>query len=158
VIAVPRRLTSAFLVLQLFVAEFEFTVVPFDRIFDALESGSADAGFIIHEGRLTYARSGFEQILDLAEWWKRETRLPLPLGGNVVRKDIPPPIRRDPSEIIRKSITYGVTLRAEASWLGNLSACMSMNLLRERRPAVIHWRSLGFQNCLATRLAREISI
>jgi 5,8-dihydroxy-2-naphthoate synthase len=114
VIAVPGKLTSAFLALQLFLGEFEFTVVPFDKIFDAVEGGGAGAGLIIHEGQLTYARSGFEKIIDLGEWWKRETDLPLPLGGNVVRKDIPPPVRRDLSEIIRESIDYGLTHRDQA--------------------------------------------
>ncbi len=114
VIAVPGKLTSAFLALQLFLGKFEFTVIPFDTIFNAVENGSADAGLIIHEGQLTYARSGFEKIVDLGEWWKRETGLPLPLGGNVVRKDIPPPVRRDLSEIIRESIDYGLTHRDEA--------------------------------------------
>ncbi len=114
VIAVPGKLTSAFLALQLFLGEFEFIVVPFDKIFDAVENGSADAGLIIHEGQLTYARSGFEKVIDLGEWWKGETGLPLPLGGNVVRKDIPPPVRRDLSAIIRESIDYGLTHRDEA--------------------------------------------
>jgi 1,4-dihydroxy-6-naphthoate synthase len=113
-IAVPGEMTSAFLVLQLFLGEFKFTVVPFDRIFDAVENASVDAGLVIHEGQLTYARSGFEKIVDLGEWWKRQTGLPLPLGGNVVRKDIPPPVRRDFSEIIRESIEYGLTHRDEA--------------------------------------------
>ncbi|MGE5207786.1 MAG: menaquinone biosynthesis family protein [Alphaproteobacteria bacterium] len=114
VIAVPGKLTSAFLALQLFLGKFEFTVIPFDRIFDAVDKGSADAGLIIHEGQLTYGRSGFEKVIDLGEWWKRQTGLPLPLGGNVVRKDIPPPIRRDLSEIVRESINYGLTHREEA--------------------------------------------
>ncbi len=114
IIAVPGKMTSAFLALQLFLGEFKFLVVPFDKIFDAVESGRADAGLIIHEGQLTYARSGFEKIVDLGEWWKRNTGLPLPLGGNVVRKDIPPPVRRELSEIIRESIDYGLTHREEA--------------------------------------------
>jgi len=113
-IAVPGKMTSAFLGLQLFLGEFKFIVVPFDKIFYAVESGRADAGLIIHEGQLTYARSAFEKIADLGEWWKRKTRLPLPLGGNVVRKDIPPPVRRDVSEIISESIDYGLTHRDEA--------------------------------------------
>jgi 1,4-dihydroxy-6-naphthoate synthase len=113
-IAVPGKMTSAFLALQLFLGEFKFVVVPFDEIFDAVESGRADAGLIIHEGQLTYARSGFEKIVDLGERWKRETGLPLPLGGNVVRKDIPPPVQRDISDIIRESIDYGLTHRDEA--------------------------------------------
>ena len=113
-IAVPGKTTSAFLALQLFLGKFNFIVVPFDKIFDAVETGRADAGLIIHEGQLTYARSGFEKIVDLGEWWKRKTGLPLPLGGNVVRKDIPPLARRDISEIVRESIDYGLTHREEA--------------------------------------------
>jgi len=113
-IAVPGEMTSAFLAMQLFLGKFDYVVVPFDRIFDAVKSGRADAGLIIHEGQLTYAQAGFEKIVDLGEWWKRETGLPLPLGGNVVRKDIPPAVRRDLSEIIRESIDYGLAHRDEA--------------------------------------------
>src|SRR6266576_6384580 len=113
-IAVPGKMTSAFLALQLFLGEFKFMVVPFDKIFDAVESGRADAGLIIHEGQLTYARSAFEKIVDLGEWWKRETGLPLPLGGNVIRKDIPSNIRHDLLEIMRESIDYGLAHRDEA--------------------------------------------
>ena len=113
-IAVPGEMTSAFLALQLFLGKFDYVVVRFDEIFDAVKSGHADAGLIIHEGQLTYAQSGFEKIVDLGEWWKRETGLPLPLGGNVVRKDIPPAARHDLSEIIRESIDYGLAHRDEA--------------------------------------------
>jgi 1,4-dihydroxy-6-naphthoate synthase len=114
VIAVPGEMTSAFLALQLFLGKFDYVVVPFDEIFDAVKSGRADAGLIIHEGQLTYAQAGFEKIVDLGEWWKRETGLPLPLGGNVVRKDIPPAVRRDLCEIIRESIDYGLAHRNDA--------------------------------------------
>ena len=114
VIAVPGEMTSAFLALQLFLGKFDYVVVPFDKIFDAVKSGRADAGLIIHEGQLTYAQAGFEKIVDLGEWWKRETGLPLPLGGNVVRKDIPPAVRRDLSEIIRESIDYALAHRNDA--------------------------------------------
>src|SRR5438093_1042937 len=114
VIAVPGEMTSAFLALQLFLGKFDYVVVPFDKIFDAVKSGRADAGLIIHEGQLTYAQAGFEKIVDLGEWWKRETGLPLPLGGNVVRKDIPPAVRRDLSEIIRQSIDYALAHRNDA--------------------------------------------
>jgi len=113
-IAVPGEMTSAFLALQLFLGKCDYVVVPFDKIFDAVKSGCADAGLIIHEGQLTYAQAGFEKIVDLGEWWKRETGLPLPLGGNVVRKDIPPAVRRDLSEIIRESIDYGLAHRNDA--------------------------------------------
>ena len=113
-IAVPGKLTSAFLALQLFLGRFDYIVVPFDKIFDAVKSGRADAGLLIHEGQLTYAQSGFEKIVDLGEWWKRETSLPLPLGGNVIRKDIASAARHDLSEIIRESIDYGLAHRNDA--------------------------------------------
>lgn len=113
-IAVPGKMTSAFLALQIFLGKFDFVVVPFDKIFDAVKDGRADAGLIIHEGQLTYARSGFEKVVDLGEWWKRETGLPLPLGGNVLRKDIPPAARRDILEIMRESIDYGLAHRDAA--------------------------------------------
>ena len=113
-IAVPGEMTSAFLTLQLFLGKFDYLVLRFNEIFDAVKSGRADAGLIIHEGQLTYAQSGFEKVVDLGEWWKRETGLPLPLGGNVLRKDIPPPVRHDLSEIIRESIDYGLAHRDEA--------------------------------------------
>jgi 1,4-dihydroxy-6-naphthoate synthase len=76
--------------------------------------GDAAAGLIIHEGQLTYEKSGFEKIVDLGEWWKQETGLPLPLGGNVIRKDIPADVRRDLCEIMRESIAFGLTHHDEA--------------------------------------------
>jgi 1,4-dihydroxy-6-naphthoate synthase len=114
VIAVPGKMTSAFLALQLFLGEFDYVVVPFDQIFDAVKTGRADAGLIIHEGQLTYGRSGFQKIVDLGEWWKHETGLPLPLGGNVLRKDIPQAMQHDLLEIIRESIEFGLAHREEA--------------------------------------------
>ena len=114
VIAVPGTMTSAFLALRLYLGDFKHVVVPFDQIFDAVKSGRADAGLIIHEGQLTYARGGFEKVVDLGEWWKRETNLPLPLGGNVIRKDIPADVQHDLLEIMRKSIDYGLAHRDEA--------------------------------------------
>ena len=113
VIAVPGRMTSAYLALRLYLGDFQDLVVPFDQIFDAVKTGRADAGLIIHEGQLTYARSGFKKIVDLGEWWKRETGLPLPLGGNVIRKDIPLPIRKDLAQILRESIDYGLAHRTQ---------------------------------------------
>jgi 1,4-dihydroxy-6-naphthoate synthase len=113
-IAVPGKTTSAFLALQLFLGEFDFVVVPFDEIFDAVKTGRTDAGLIIHEGQLTYARSGFQKVIDLGEWWKCETGLPLPLGGNVLRKDIPSTVQHDLLEIIRESIDFGLAHRDEA--------------------------------------------
>src|SRR5438876_8054694 len=114
VIAVPGRMTSAFLALQLYLGDFKYVVVPFDQIFDAIKDDRAEVGLIIHEGQLTYARSGFQKIVDLGEWWKRETGLPLPLGGNVLRKDISRSVRHELLEIVRQSIDFGLAHRAEA--------------------------------------------
>ena len=113
-IAIPGKMTSAYLALQLYLGEFDSVTVPFDQIFDAVKSGRAGAGLIIHEGQLTYSRSGFTKIVDLGEWWKRETNLPLPLGGNVLRKDIAPDVRRDLLAIMRESIEFGLAHRDEA--------------------------------------------
>ncbi len=113
-IAIPGLKTSAFLALRLFAPEVNYDVVPFDEIFDAVQSGRADAGLIIHEGQLTYAREGFVKLVDLGEWWKNKTGLPLPLGGNVVRKDLDREVRKELSDIMRASIEYGLAHRADA--------------------------------------------
>ena len=113
-IAVPGTMTSAFLALKLYLGEFNYIVVPFDQIFEAVRSGRADAGLIIHEGQLTYAHSGFAKLVDLGEWWKNRTGLPLPLGGNVLRRDIPLEIQSELSAILRQSIEFGLAHRAEA--------------------------------------------
>jgi 1,4-dihydroxy-6-naphthoate synthase len=114
VIAVPGRMTSAYLALQLYLGEFRHVVVPFDQIFDAVSTGRADAGLIIHEGQLTYAHAGFKRVVDLGEWWKNKTGLPLPLGGNVLRRDISSPTQSDLVQIMRESIDFGLAHRDEA--------------------------------------------
>jgi 1,4-dihydroxy-6-naphthoate synthase len=113
-IAVPGKMTSAFLALRLYLGDFKFVVVPFDQIFETVNRGDADAGLIIHEGQLTYEKAGFEKVVDLGEWWKCETELPLPLGGNVIRKDIPQDVRHDLLAIMRESIDFGLEHRDEA--------------------------------------------
>jgi len=114
-IAIPGRMTSAYLAAQLFLGkDFSHEVVPFDEIFDAVKAGRVDAGLIIHEGQLTYARDGFHLVRDLGAWWKESTGLPLPLGGNVVRKDIPPAVRSELSDILRESIRFGLEHRNPA--------------------------------------------
>src|SRR5205085_3139412 len=99
---------------QLYLGEFKHVVVPFDQIFAAVKTGRADAGLIIHEGQLTFRNAGLHKIVDLGYWWKKKTKLPLPLGGNVLRKDIPRAIQRDLAAILRKSIDFGLAHRAEA--------------------------------------------
>ncbi len=113
-IAVPGKMTSAYLALQLYLGDFEHIVVPFDQIFDAVKSARAAVGLIIHEGQLTYASAGFRKLLDLGEWWKNKTGLPLPLGGNVLRKGLPPQVQQDLSQILRESIEYGLAHREAA--------------------------------------------
>jgi len=113
-IAVPGAMTSAFLALRLFLGEFDASQVAFDQIFGHVASGQSQAGLIIHEGQLTYAAEGFVKILDLGEWWRRTTGLPLPLGGNVIRKDIPAAERSVISSILCESIRYGLEHRAQA--------------------------------------------
>jgi 1,4-dihydroxy-6-naphthoate synthase len=105
-------MTSAYLSLQLYMGAVTYVVVPFDEIFTAVKSGRADVGLIIHEGQLTYRTEGFEKVLDLGEWWKAETGLPLPLGGNVIRKDFTPAERSELNVILRESIRYGLEHRA----------------------------------------------
>ena len=111
VVAVPGLKTSAYLALRLFAGNIDHRVVPFDQIFDFVRDGKADVGLLIHEGQLTYATQGFQLALDLGAWWKEETGLPLPLGGNVIRKDIPSEIRREVSAILLESIRYGLENR-----------------------------------------------
>lgn len=110
-VAVPGLRTSAYLALKLFGVPVDTVVVPFDQIFDYVRAEKAEVGLLIHEGQLTYAQEGFHLIRDLGEWWKTETGLPLPLGGNVIRKDIPPDIRKEVSEILKESIRYGLENR-----------------------------------------------
>jgi 1,4-dihydroxy-6-naphthoate synthase len=118
-IAVPGTMTSAFLALQLWLGqravEFNFIVVPFDEIFNAVRSGVADVGLIIHEGQLTYRNEGLLVCEDLGAWWGLENDgLPLPLGGNVIHKRFDPPTRRTISDILTESIQFSLDHRAEA--------------------------------------------
>ncbi len=114
-IAIPGKMTSAYLAAQIYLGEdFRHIVVPFDRIFEAVSEGTVDVGLIIHEGQLTYARDGFHLVRDLGAWWKSETGLPLPLGGNVVRRDIPAAVRSELSDILRESIRHGLDHRGLA--------------------------------------------
>jgi 1,4-dihydroxy-6-naphthoate synthase len=113
-IAVPGCMTTAFLVLRLYLGEFNYHVVPFDRILDEVVLGRADAGLVIHEGQLTYEQHGLEAILDLGEWWLLETGLPLPLGINVARRDLGDETLHELSDVLRESIAAGLSSRREA--------------------------------------------
>ncbi|MGH7411924.1 MAG: MqnA/MqnD/SBP family protein [Candidatus Methylomirabilis sp.] len=113
-IAVPGRLTTAFLALRLCLGEFTAIEVRFDRIFDSVESGEAEAGLVIHEGQLTYSKRGFVKLLDLGSWWQEKTGLPLPLGANAIRRDLGGPLCLEISRLLRASIEYGLSHREEA--------------------------------------------
>jgi 5,8-dihydroxy-2-naphthoate synthase len=113
-VAVPGERTTAFLVLKLYEPQVEHVVVPFDEIMDHVARGGADAGLLIHEGQLTHESEGFMLIEDLGEWWHGETDLPLPLGGNVVRRDLGEETMREVARLIKSSIRYALDHREEA--------------------------------------------
>lgn len=114
-IAVPGELTTAFLALRLLLGDrFTYVVHPFDRILDVVAEGQADAGLIIHEGQLTYADQGLSLVVDLGKWWHDETGLPLPLGGNAIRKDLGRPAMEEVTALLKESIVYGLEHRTEA--------------------------------------------
>ena len=114
-LAVPGRMTTAFLVTRLFLGrEFRYRTVPFDQIIDEVASGRAEAGLLIHEGQLTYERHGLSKVVDLGEWWLLETGLPLPLGANVARRDLGPDTLRELSDVLAESIRAGLDNRERA--------------------------------------------
>ena len=113
-IAVPGELTSAFLALRIYNQDFEYTVVPFDQIIDEVKRGKADAGLLIHEGQLFYKQEGLDKVLDLGEWWFEKTGLPLPMGGNVIKRDLGEDLMQQVSKYLRQSIQYSMENREDA--------------------------------------------
>ena len=113
-IAVPGTMTTAYLLLKLLLMNFRFEVVPFDRIMDAVKSGEADAGLLIHEGQLTYQQMGLHKVVDLGDWWHADTGLPVPLGVNAVRKDLGKQLMRKIADLLHQSIQYAQTHHEEA--------------------------------------------
>jgi 1,4-dihydroxy-6-naphthoate synthase len=114
-IAIPGTLTTAYLALRLYEPDFEYVVVPFDQIQKAVIDGRADAGLLIHEGQLTYEEEGLRKIVDLGEWWNERTDgLPLPLGGNIIRRDLGPEMIRRVSKMLHDSIAYALSHREAA--------------------------------------------
>jgi 5,8-dihydroxy-2-naphthoate synthase len=113
-IAIPGRMTTAFLVLRMVLGDFAYRVVPFDQILDEVRSGRAVAGLLIHEGQLTYEKEGLAKCIDLGEWWLLETGLPLPLGVNVARRDLGAEALGRLSTVLRESIEAGLAHRREA--------------------------------------------
>jgi 1,4-dihydroxy-6-naphthoate synthase len=113
-VAVPGSLTTAYLALKLFAPGARTRVVPFDHILEEVRDGRVDVGLIIHEGQLTFGGHGLHRILDLGAWWKEETGLPLPLGGNAVRKDLGPDLMARLTRLVRETVRYSLDHRADA--------------------------------------------
>ena len=113
-IAVPGLMTTAFLTLKLFQPDFQPVVIPFDQIISAVLQGRADAGLLIHEGQLTYAREGLHKVIDMGEWWHELTGLPLPLGGNAIRRDLGEDGMKKVARLLKESIQYALDHRQEA--------------------------------------------
>lgn len=113
-IAIPGELTSAYLALRIFNSDFEHVVVPFDQIIESVKKGDVDAGLLIHEGQLFYGELGLHKVLDLGEWWFEKTGLPLPMGGNVIRRDLGVDLMQRVSEHLHKSIAYSLENREDA--------------------------------------------
>jgi 1,4-dihydroxy-6-naphthoate synthase len=113
-IAVPGTLTTAYLTLKLFAPDIETAVVPFDQIIPAVVAGEFDAGLIIHEGQLTYANDGLTKLLDLGQWWREQTGLPLPLGGNAIRRSLDAEVLLATTNALRDSIQHALDHREEA--------------------------------------------
>jgi len=113
-IAVPGKMTTAYLTMMLFQPDFEAIVIPFDQIIPAVQAGQVDAGLIIHEGQLTYSQSGLFRVVDLGVWFKAQYGLPLPLGANALRRDLPAEIQAECCRLMRDGIQYSLDHREEA--------------------------------------------
>jgi 1,4-dihydroxy-6-naphthoate synthase len=113
-IAVPGMLTTATFTLRLFAPELQLVQLPFDKIVPAIQSGEVAAGLIIHEAQMTYKKMGFTKIVDLGEWWQEQTNLPLPLGGNIIRKDLPEALKSQLATVMQDAIRYSLAHRQEA--------------------------------------------
>jgi 1,4-dihydroxy-6-naphthoate synthase len=113
-VAIPGQLTTANLTLHLWQPEVTTAIVPFDRILDVVQAGEFDAGVVIHEGQLTYGDLGLHSVVDLGAWWKGETGLPLPLGGNGIKRDLDDGLKRRLCRLLTQSIEYGLDHRKEA--------------------------------------------
>jgi 1,4-dihydroxy-6-naphthoate synthase len=113
-IAIPGRMTTAFLTLRLFEPDFQPVVIPFDQITDAVQEHSVDAGLVIHEAQLTYGKGGFHQVVDLGRWWKKQYDLPLPLGANALLRALDPQVQAECCRLMRESIQYALDNHEEA--------------------------------------------
>jgi 1,4-dihydroxy-6-naphthoate synthase len=144
-VAVPGTLTSAFLALRLHTPEFQYQVVPFDKIIDEVAAGRHDAGLLIHEGQLTYHEDGLRKILDLGAWWKQETGLPLPMGGNAIKRELGAELQREVSRWLRRSIEYSLENRKDAlAYAMQFARQMPVELADKFVGMWVNQRTLGY--------------
>ncbi len=144
-IAVPGTLTTAYLTLKLFAPEIETVTVDFDKIIPAVAAGEFDAGLLIHEGQLTYGNDGLHKILDLGQWWHSETGLPLPLGGNVIRRALGPETMQIVASAVRDSIQHALDHREEAlGYAMQFARDLDPNLASRYVGMYVNQRSLDF--------------
>ena len=113
-IAIPGKMTTGYLALRLFEPDFEAVEIQFDKILEAVGEGVVDAGLVIHEGQLTYGKSGFHNIVDLGRWWKKTYKLPLPLGANAILRNLPADVKSECSRLMRESIQYALDHNEES--------------------------------------------
>jgi 1,4-dihydroxy-6-naphthoate synthase len=155
-IAIPGRLTTAFLLLQLLRVPLEENIrtMPFDRIIDSVKSGAADFGLIIHEGRFTYQRAGLKKVMDLGEWWEKETGLPMPLGGILAKRTLGSRVIRKVETFIRESVEYAFSRRAEPlSYIKKYSQEMEDEVIEKHIDLYVNQYSLdvGDEGALAVK-------
>ena len=144
-IAIPGRMTSAYLTLKLFEPDFEEVAIPFDKILDAVADHSVDAGLIIHEGQLTYSHSGLHKIIDLGQWWREKTKLPLPLGGNAIRRSLGNDVMIKVTQALRDSIQHGLDHREEAlSYAMQFARDLDTNLVDKFVGMYVNERTLSY--------------
>jgi 1,4-dihydroxy-6-naphthoate synthase len=174
-IAIPGRLTTAYLVLQLFEKEFEPVFIPFDQIFDAVQAGKADLGLIIHEGQITYQAKGFQKLLDLGEWWYAQYQLPLPLGLDVIRRDLGTETIHAFTRLFKESVEYALAHRTEAleyalqygrgisaqlgdQFIGMYVNDFTMELGREGQNGLTKLLELGYQKGLLPKRVQPVFV
>ena len=144
-IAVPGTMTTAYLALKLFAPEIRTEVVPFDQIIEQVVAGKYAAGLIIHEGQLTFSRSGLQKILDLGQWWREKTNLPLPLGGNAIRRDLGRELMQNVGQALKQSIQYALDHRAEAlSYAMQFARDLDPNLADQFVGMYVNQRTLDY--------------
>lgn len=144
-IAIAGERTTSALVLRLCLPRVQTVTLPFDQIIAAVVEGRAEAGLLIHEGQLTYSSAGLHKVLDLGKWWLDETGLPLPLGGNVVRRDLPAALAKDLSRVLKASIQYGLEHRSEAlAYAQQFARDMDAHLSDQFIQMYVNDRTLGY--------------